>query len=275
MDLRSVDVSHATPVAPAEQAAPQLAWVDIASMRIDDAFQRPLGANNWKAIRKIAADFRWSRFSPALVAPIPGGLFSVLDGQHRIHAAAICGFTSVPAMIVLVPPAEQASAFIHVNASAIRVSPHQVYRAALGAGEEWALQSKAAVEAAGCRLPTRNNVLTKDKKPGDVFALTLVTAMVGAGKAGSVTAALTAMKLHDTTGRTALWSDYVLKPWIEAVAERPGATQEALIAALDRRDPFLVIEAANRAAEEQRVPASVKRRAAFITLIDANLRVAA
>ena len=240
-ELRRVDVSSCDLIAPADQAEPQLSWVEIDCIRIDDSYQRQLAASNWKAIRRIAQDFRWSRFAPVLLAPIAGGLYSLLDGQHRVHAAAICGFKTVPAMIALLPREELARAFIEINTAAIRVTPHQVYRAALTAGEPWAIASRDAVQAAGCRLMTRNNVAQKDKKPRDVYCLQTVRRSVDAGRADAVTAALAAMADYDAAGRVPLWSDYVLRPWIEAVVNKPGASPEHLSAALDRRDPFLVI----------------------------------
>jgi hypothetical protein len=65
-----------------------LQWLALDRLVIDDAYQRPLLPGTWKSIEKIAANFQWSRFSPVLVAPIAGGLFAVIDGQHRVHAAA-------------------------------------------------------------------------------------------------------------------------------------------------------------------------------------------
>lgn len=88
----------------AEQPAPQLLWLRIEDLVVDSRYQRPLNTGNWAAIRRIAKDFRWSRFSPVLVAPVEGGRYAVIDGQHRAHAAALCGIESIPAMVALVPP---------------------------------------------------------------------------------------------------------------------------------------------------------------------------
>lgn len=150
--FRKVEIQGHATCSLAEQPAPILDWLPLDRLVIDDRFQRPLNEGSWKAIRKIAENFRWSRFGPILVAPIAGGLYSVVDGQHRVHAAALCGIESVPAMAVQIGMAEQAMAFAQVNTALIRVSAHQSYRAALAAGDPVATAARDAVSAAGCEL---------------------------------------------------------------------------------------------------------------------------
>jgi hypothetical protein len=248
------------------QAAPQLTWIEIAQIRFDDRFQRPLGRSNQLAIARIAAQFQWSRFSPVLLSPIEGGLFSCLDGQHRTHAAALCGIVSVPAMVVLVPPAEMAAAFIHINAATIRVTPHNLYRAGLMAGESWAISMRNAVEAAGCKLAL-GNASTATKKPGTLYCIALIRKLVVAGHGDLVTAGLQALRQFDDKGRVALWSDYVLAPWLGAVAAAGVADVDRLVDVLSRRDPFLVIEAATKSAKARFEPLAAARRRMFEHMI--------
>ena len=113
--FRRIDIDGMQPAELAPQPAPQMLWVEIDQLVIDDRYQRPLNAGNRSAIRRIAGAFRWSRFSPIIVAPIEGGRYALIDGQHRAHAAALCGIESIPAMVALVAPEEQAQAFIEIN----------------------------------------------------------------------------------------------------------------------------------------------------------------
>lgn len=271
--FRSIDITGVQPVALTQQPAPQLMWVDLANLVIDDQYQRPLNTGNWKAIRRIAGDFRWSRFSPVIVAPIAGGRYALIDGQHRAHAAALCGIESIPAMVALVAPEEQALAFIEINTRQIRVGGHAIYRAALTAGEDWAIRCKAAVEAAGCTLMTRNNVSKDDKKPGQVFAIALIRKMIEAGKDDAVTAGLSALMAYDESA-TANFADVLLTPWLNAAAET-DATVEQLVGALHVRRPWLVIEVADRLAKDEGKPKATVRRDFFITSIRAGSEVAA
>lgn len=260
--LRHIDVQNCEPMTPVDQPAPMLDWVPIAKIVMDDEYQRELKPNNWAAIKRIAANFHWSRFSPVLLAPIEGGLYACIDGQHRAHAAAICGFERVPAMITTVPRSEQARAFVHVNGSQIGVSGHQVYRAALAAREDWAIACKTAVEHAGCRLMTNNSTLAKDKKPGEVFCIALVRKLVEAGKGEAVTAGLRALRVY-APERVAIYADAVLTPWLTAVAADPRFLHADLVAALQKRSPYQVIEAAERIAVTERKPAAAIKRQFF------------
>lgn len=261
---RRIDVTDMPAAALAPQPAPQMLWVEIDQLVIDDRYQRPLNAGNRAAIKRIAGDFRWSRFSPVIVAPIEGGRYALIDGQHRAHAAALVGITSIPAMVALVAPEEQAQAFIEINTRQIRVTGHQVYRAALTAGEPWAIACRDAVADAGCRLMTSNQRLAA-KKPGQVFAVSLIRRMVDAGQGAFVTAGLKAM-LDFEPDSVANMADALLKPWLGAAAET-RATVPQLLAALQARRPWLVIEAADRMAEAEKKPKATKRRAFFVALI--------
>ena len=269
-DYRKVDVSDFQAVRPRSQPAPQLMWVDIASLVIDESYQRPIADGNKQAIKRIAGDFQWSRFSPVLVAPVAGGRYALIDGQHRAHAAALCGFDSIPAMVTLVAPEEQALAFIEINTRQIRVGREQVYRAALSAGAAWAVACRDAVEAADCRLmATRYS--TAAKKPGMVFAVALIQRMIETGRAEAVTRALKALMVYDSAS-VANFSNDLLTPWVSAVAES-DAEVPTLVAALKVKRPWLVIDAADRTADAEHKPKAPARREAFAALI-ATQRVA-
>ncbi|MDO5706913.1 MAG: ParB N-terminal domain-containing protein [Paracoccus sp. (in: a-proteobacteria)] len=263
-DFRTIDVGGRERVTPASQPAPQLQWVKIADLVIDGRYQRPLGEANWIAIRRIAQAFRWSRFGPVLVAPVEGGQYALIDGQHRAHAAALCGFEAVPAMIAMVAPEEQALAFIEINTRQIRVHRLAVYRAALLAGEDWAIRCRDAVEAAGCQLMTSNRS-TKDKKPGQVFAVSLIRRLVDGGGAAAVINGLAALLEYDPEA-VANFSDVLLTPWLTAVAQVPRDVPD-LVRVLHSRRPWLVIEAANRLAKADGIPAATARRNMFTMLI--------
>lgn len=268
--LRTVDISGRPVVAPAAQPAPHLMWVAISDLVIDDAYQRPLLAANWQAITRISENFNWSRFSPVLVAPLTGGKYAVVDGQHRAHAAAMCGFDSVPAMAVPMAPQEQAGAFGWVNGQVTRVSPLQLYRAALAAREGWAVRCHDVVDSAGCQLMTAK-WSTKNKRPGMVFCLALIRGHVTKGNAWAVMAGLRAMRAYDISGRVPLYSDFILGPWLAAVASDRSFERADLVGFLRANDPFHVIARADRVREAEGLKASAQHRAqAFAALIRAH-----
>jgi ParB-like nuclease domain len=244
-----------------------LDWLKIANLRIDDRYQRPLTARNWKAIHDIAANFDWCAFGPILCAPIEGGLYAVIDGQHRAHAAALCGIERIPAMIVPVPPAKQALAFVSVN-SGIRVSPHQTFRAELAAASAEAVAIAEACRAAGCEALTYNPSAAT-KKPRQIASIGFLRACIRRGEAQALTVALSAIVAYDEKGRSGLYTDYILVPWVAAVLQS-GVTDVAILTdALRRRDPFHAIESATNFARLNVTAAPVEKRRTLLRQIEA------
>lgn len=268
MTFRPIDVSHLPPVPLRDQPAPVVLFLALADLVIDDRYQRPLGPANWVAIKRIAAAFDWARFAPLVVAPVEGGRFAVVDGQHRAHAAAVCGIKQVPAMVALIAPAQQAAAFIGINGSAIRVSGHQMYRAGLVAGEGWAVAACDAVAAGGCVLMTRNNVRQADKQPGEVYAIGLIRGLMDRGGAAAVTAGLRALRAVDEGRRVELYADIVLSPWLSALASDPTLLRLDLAGFLRSRSIWQILERADSLARAEGRPLGPGRRDAVL----ANLR---
>lgn len=259
--MRSITTDTLPSVPLREQPAPMLDWLKISTLRIDDRYQRELGAANWKAIQHIAQNFDWCAFGPILCAPIEGGLYAVIDGQHRTHAAALCGIERVPAMIVPVPAAAQALAFVKVN-SGIRVSQHQTFRAELAANLPEALAIRDAVAAAGCEaLAYHPSAATR--KPGQISGIAFLRACIRAGNGKHLTAALSAIVAYDTKGRTGLYTDYILAPWVAAVVQTGVTDVATLTHALQLRDPFHTLEAATAYAVTNRLSSATEKRRAL------------
>lgn len=246
MSLRTVHIDPPLVEGANPGAMPDLRWIRLDRLVVDDTYQRPLLAQNWKRIRAIAEAFTWSRFSPLVVAPAHDGRFAVIDGQRRAHAALMCGLVEVPAMVLAIREAAQAEAFTGINTVTLRVTRQAMYKAALAAGEAWAVEVEQVVTAAGCRMATYA-AASKDKRAGVLYSDHLIRKLCAAGHAGRVTCALAALREYDTTGRVALWGDDILRPWLTAFASpifaRGVVTRHRLVAVLERRDPFKVYEA--------------------------------
>jgi len=223
--------------------APMLQWLKIAQLVIDDSYQRPLALHNWKAIAGIAAQFRWSRFSPVFAAPVEGGLFAVIDGQHRTHAAALCGFSEVPCQIVQMSLAEQAESFAAVNGLVTKVTPHQLFKAALAGGEAKALRMDAVARAGGCQVMT-GNASSKLKAPGQIYAVRAFGKCVEHYDETRLVAALQALMAAEGYRDTPeLWAGPVLFPLIRALAGTDHGLNSADLARwLEEFDIFTVID---------------------------------
>lgn len=266
--MRHVDVKDIEQIVMKDQPSPMLDWVRIDRMVIDDTYQRELGRTNWTAIRKIAADFRWSRFSPVLLAPSENGKFAIIDGQHRVHAAAICGMETVPAMIIPIERSEQAAAFTWVNAAVTRISPHHIYKSSLASGEKWAVTARDAVEYAGCKLMTFK-ASTTNKKVGEIYCIGLIGDLVKKGHVVPLRTGLKALREYDADGRIALYSDYIIRPFVTAMIESPRFCEIDLVSFLKSHDPFKLLNAADVMLTNGNVSGSrpVVHRNAFTTMM--------
>ncbi len=227
IEVNSTDcIPHANP-----GTAPMLDWIPIEKLVVDDRYQRDLKRENWNAIRRIAKNFLWSRFSPVFVAPVEGGKFAIIDGQHRVHAAAMCGVEQVPCQIVQMTFEEQASSFAAVNGTVTKVTTWQVYKAALAAGLPWAVEATKVAENGGCRLMT-SNASAKNKKPCEIYGVSEFRGILGVRPNASVSQALTALGKSETFGKSALpWQSGIFTPILLALTARPNS--------LDLSDPDL------------------------------------
>lgn len=119
--------------------APMLEWLPIAKLIVDPAYQRDVSLHGRKNVRKIAGAFEWRKFGTVIVAPLEGGSYAIVDGQHRTTAAALIGIEHVPCQIIVATRAEQAAAFREINGTITRMSRAQIYVASLAAGDAEAL----------------------------------------------------------------------------------------------------------------------------------------
>jgi len=168
---------------------PRLDWLPLAKLGVDDDYQRTITAIGMKTISRIAANFRWARFSPLIVVRNGADRFAIIDGQHRATAALSQGFDKVPCYIVEVSPLEAAQVFAAVNGMVTPMSALALYKAALAGEEPWAMAIARSCQAAGI-TPLLYPVQRKLQKPCHTMALgTLRNEYLRRGEA-HVTAAL-------------------------------------------------------------------------------------
>lgn len=198
-------------------APPRLEWLPIGQLVIDDEYQRPLARRNREAIQRIADRFDWSKFSVVVVSPAGSDRYAIIDGQHRTHAAALCGLERVPCQILRLDRAGQAASFAAINGAVTKITPWQIFKAALAAGESWATQARDAVDKAGCRLMTYNKG-SEVRKPGEIYGVQMIRDMVSDYGAATVTAALSAYRRGAYGDLAIAWNNVCITAWLRAVA---------------------------------------------------------
>lgn len=134
-------------------AEPELQWLSLGALRIDRSYQRDVLENGRATIRRIVESFHWSKFGQLVVARRPGGIYAIVDGQHRAIACAVLGIVSVPCIVIACSIEEEADAFAAINGNVTRPSPLQIHNARLVAGDRKARALRAVCDDAGVVVP--------------------------------------------------------------------------------------------------------------------------
>ena len=148
---------------------PQQEWVSIADLVIDGDYQRTVLVKGARNIAKIAREFEWVKFAPAIVARISGRRYAVVDGQHRIIAACLRGIVKVPCLVINASEQKQAEAFAAINANITEMSSLQLYAARLAAQDHRAIKLDRICRACGVNI-CRYVVGSDKMKVGDTLA---------------------------------------------------------------------------------------------------------
>lgn len=158
-------------------AAPQLQWLKISDLVVDTGYQRELGSTGTRNIIRIASEFDWSKFAPVIVAPIEGGQYAIVDGQHRTTAAALRGISKVPCQVIVADRKRQAAAFAAINANITEMTAMQVHAAKIAAGDADAMRLKKLCDQAGVII-LRYPVQAKNQKVGETMSVGMLYKML-------------------------------------------------------------------------------------------------
>jgi hypothetical protein len=150
--------------------APVLDWIKVEKLVVDNEYQRGISRRGAINIAQIAHQFDWSKFAPVIVAPVEGGLFAIVDGQHRTTAAMLRGLNSVPCQIVQADRAKQAAAYAAVNGNVTKTTHTQLFHAKLAAGDEMA-KAVAAICLLADVTVIRTNTTQSNMKAGQTSAV--------------------------------------------------------------------------------------------------------
>lgn len=177
---------------PAAGSPPELAWLSLSALRIDEDYQRPVGRAGLATISRIVREFDWAKFAPVVVAPLAGGLYAVIDGQHRSIAAKARGFDRVPCQIHKLTPAQQASSFAAINGNVTAITPLALYKASLAGGAPWACEIDRVARGAGVTILAYPKPL-KHMRAGETMAVGIVGKEIARSGPERVGVALRAM----------------------------------------------------------------------------------
>jgi hypothetical protein len=166
------------PPAPIATAPPRVLWIAPTRLCVDETYQRSLSERSIELIARIVQDWDWRRFKAPVVAEVDGS-WQVIDGQHTAIAAVTHGgIAEIPVLVVAAAEiAERARAFVGLNRDRLNVTPMQIFRAELAAGDDDARTIAKVCERAGVRLlafPPSHRLF----RPGDTLALSTVRKLI-------------------------------------------------------------------------------------------------
>lgn len=154
--------------------APFLEWIEIKRLVVDPTYQREIGRRGQLNVKHIAEHFDWSKFAPVIAAPVEGGVFAIVDGQHRTTAAMLRGIEKVPCQIIHVDRLKQAAAYAAVNGNVTQTTPQQLFHAKLAADEPAAKELLQVCAAADVEI-VRGNLAKNTTRHGQTPAAGALT----------------------------------------------------------------------------------------------------
>lgn len=170
---------------------PELRWVNPCALLVDAKYQRDLTERSRRLIKRIIAEFAWRKWKPPIVVEVDGGLHCI-NGQHGAIAAATRGIPEVPIFVVTAATlAERAESFVAHNKDQLVMSPFDIFRARLAAGDEAAQDVQNVCQRAGVTLKVVNPQVPT--KIGDCASISTVHGLVkrhGVQKARAILEAL-------------------------------------------------------------------------------------
>jgi hypothetical protein len=235
--------------------APSLSWIPVADLVIDRSYQRDVSRAGSINIQRIADQFEWSKFSPVIVAPIEGGRFSIIDGQHRATAALLRGIESIPCQTVHIDRARQAEAFAAINGNTTRVTPQVVYYARLTGKDPLAEEMSRVLAAAGVTV-CRGSRTLRDMRRGETGAVSALFKLQKKFGSETLIAALQCVTETGETGNPGFVRATVIEPLCE-VLNRNLKWRDAGERLLRAMDSFDFIEAWDAATEGRKTVPSV------------------
>lgn len=220
--------------------APILNWIETEKLVVDTAYQREIGRRGAVNVHQIAENFDWSKFAPVIVAPVEGGLFAIVDGQHRTTAAMIRGQQQVPCQVVQADRAKQAAAYAAVNGNITKTTAQQLYHARLAAKEDGAVALAEVCAAANVEI-IRRNIPLLALKPGQTQAVTALARCLSVyGRETLITALQCITQTGD--GNPSFVKATIIEALCEVLHETP-AWRDAGEALLRTMDKFKFAEA--------------------------------
>jgi hypothetical protein len=234
-------------------------------------YQREISRAGSINVERIAEYFEWAKFSPVIVAPVEGGMFSIIDGQHRATAAMLRGIEKVPCEIVHIDRARQAEAFAAINGNITRVSAQVVYYARL-TGKDPEAEEMARVLSAAEVTVCRGAKTLRTMKRGETNAVGAISKLPNKCGPETVISALQCIT-QTGSGNPGFLRAMIMEP-LCVVLHRNPKWRDSGERLLREMDSFDFIEAWDAAVKERQTVPSVTTKMLIADAVTAHLTTA-
>lgn len=154
---------------------PVFEMVDPRTLFAEESYQRDLGENSTRMVRKIVAGFSWAHFKPPVCVRVPewDDVLICIDGQHTaIGAASHPEIKLIPVMIVrAADAAARAGAFVGHNRDRLGLTQMAIYHAEVAAGDALAVTVQKACDKVGAFVLPKPVNLKSRHPPGATIAV--------------------------------------------------------------------------------------------------------
>jgi len=151
--------------------APEVVHLTLSQLVVNDEYQRSISNAGQSRIRRMAKAWDWNAYKAISVAKTDDPtLFEVVDGQHTAIAAASNGNVHIlPCLLMSAETlAQKAQGFVGINTAKVALTPANIYKAKVAAGDEVAVLVDAALKATDCRVLSMPPSVYS---PGDTMAV--------------------------------------------------------------------------------------------------------
>lgn len=272
-EFEPLNIAHyQQPTTPlSDGAAPYMDWIEVRRLVTDKTYQREISRAGSINVERIAEYFEWAKFSPVIVAPVEGGMFSIIDGQHRATAAMLRGIEKVPCEIVHIDRARQAEAFAAINGNITRVSAQVVYYARL-TGKDPEAEEMARVLSAAEVTVCRGAKTLRTMKRGETNAVGAISKLLNKFGPETVISALQCIT-QTGSGNPGFLRAMIMEP-LCVVLHRNPKWRDSGERLLREMDSFDFIEAWDAAVKERQTVPSVTTQMLIADAVTAHLTTA-
>lgn len=236
-----------------------LDFLPIEKLVVDERYQRQVSSKGMRRIREIALNFSWLKFTPVVVAPCKGGKFAIIDGQHRTAAAKARGdISEVPCFVIDADAAQQAAAFVAINAENIGLRTTTMWRAQREAGEPLACAVFSVIENAGLSVPGDN----ERASVAQTASLKTVAELLPSCGAEKLTRALMLLRVASERREEAITTAAMIKAVAWFVVRYDDIADERVLPVLEAVNPNKLRHESKR--DDDKYGTNVKRMAEIL-----------